>query len=164
MTDYATAEVEGTDTLDERDVRALTECMTVSPDIGQARNTEDFVVVTTESGHSYTVDLRHGMCGCPDAEHRDPEGGCKHVRRAEFATGRRPLPAWISLDAVDDQLGACCDGPVATDGGEILVAGDEGEILDDGDDQEDEHDEVRVATGEADWVDEQFLTSGRFDY
>ena len=144
MTEFESDTVEGTDTdhdLDERDVRALTECMTVLADIGAAAGADDMYVVTTESGRSYTVDVRHGMCGCPDAEQRDPEGGCKHVRRVEFATGERPLPAWVSLDAIDEQLGTHVDGPrqAATDGaGEIIVAGDEGLVLDGDDGAEDE--------------------------
>jgi len=66
-----------TDQLDERDVRALTECMTVLD-----ADAPGFYTVTTESGREYTVDARGGSCSCPDAEYRDPEGGCKHVRRA----------------------------------------------------------------------------------
>ncbi len=106
------AQTESAD-LDERDVRALTEYMTVLADVGQVAGAEDMYVVTTESGSEYTVDLRHGSCTCPDAEYRDVR--CKHIRRAEFATGRRPIPEWVDADGVNDRLGEHVDGPVATD-------------------------------------------------
>jgi len=117
--------------LDERDARALTEHMTVIADAGPARDAPDVYEVTTESGSQYLVDLRDGACTCPDAMHRDIR--CKHQRRVAFATGARPIPAWVNADAVDPQLGLHVTGPVATDGG-IIEAGDDGEILDGGDD------------------------------
>lgn len=117
MTDYNPTAEECTG-LDERDVRALTEKMTVL-----WTDTPDFYSVTTESGSEYTVDARHGSCTCPDAEHRDVK--CKHQARVEFATCQRQIPSWVNADAVDPQLGLHVGGPVATDGGEIVVAGDD---------------------------------------
>jgi len=125
---------ESTD-LEKRDVRALVEKMTVLADVGAARGADEMFVVTTESGSSYTVDLRIGACGCPDAEHRDPEGGCKHVRRAQFATGTRAIPSWVELDVVDPQLGEHVAGPVATDGGVIEVDAEQATLDDDQDDE-----------------------------
>ncbi len=130
-----------TDTeLDARDVRALTERMGVLDDVGPARGADGIFRVVSQSGSTYTVDLQLGACSCPDSERRDPAGGCKHVRRAAFATGERGVPAWVDADAVDAMLGAhVAAGPkvLATDGG-ILEPGDDGEILDgdegDGDD------------------------------
>jgi hypothetical protein len=112
--------------LDDRDVRALTECMTVLPQDG------DIFEVVGENGGTYRVDGREGRCTCPDARHRNPDGGCKHQRRVAFATGERPVPAWVDTRAVDPLLGEHTDTAArvaATDGG-IIEAGDEGEILD----------------------------------
>jgi hypothetical protein len=103
--------------LDERDVRALTEYLTVLDDVGRVRGADDLFLVVSQSGLEYLVDRRTGRCGCPDAEHRDPDGGCKHVRRVAFATGARPVPD--GLQGVDSQLGAHVDVDLdgAADGG-----------------------------------------------
>jgi len=67
-----------------------------------ACNTDDrFHVISGES--DYVVDLVAKTCRCPDALHRGTE--CKHQRRAAFASGRRPIPAWVETDALDDDLG-----------------------------------------------------------
>jgi hypothetical protein len=141
MTTFETAGLDGSaTTLDDRDVSALTEIMTVLEDVGRVRDADGLYLVVTESGGSYTVDGREGRCTCPDAEYRDAT--CKHQRRVAFATGARSVPAWVDRDAVDARLGEHVtagadadtetDAPaVATDGGEeIVVAGDDGESLD----------------------------------
>lgn len=112
---------DGSTELDDRDVRALTEYMTVLDEGG------DVYSVTTESGREYRVDAREGRCTCPDHKHRDAR--CKHLRRVAFATGERPVPAWADTDAVDPQLGMHVDdGPqaVATDGGVAVESDDTG--------------------------------------
>ncbi|MEA5387137.1 hypothetical protein VB779_08750 [Haloarculaceae archaeon H-GB11] len=114
--------------LDERDRRALEQYLTVLPAEGRAAGAPDLYTVVSQSGKSYLVDLRLGRCECPDAEHRDPDGGCKHVRRVEFATGARPVPGDADV-TVDSHLGEHVQS-VATDGG-IIVAGDDGELVDD---------------------------------
>lgn len=91
--------------LSERDVRALTESMMALEDMGAAAGAAGLYVVVSESGRSYLVDVEAGACECDDAFYRDPKGGCKHVRRVEFATERREIPAWVDRSAVDDQLG-----------------------------------------------------------
>ena len=103
--------------LEVRDVRALTEYLTILEDVGRVRGAENLFLVVSESGSEYLVDRRSSRCGCPDAEHRDPDGGCKHVRRVAFATGARPVPA--GLQGVDPQLGAHVDVDLdgAADGG-----------------------------------------------
>ena len=130
MSDYTTADIESTE-LDKRDVRALTEYMTV------LQTAPDVYSVTTQSGSEYTVDRRDGRCACPDAEYNLDDGEqCKHGIRVAYATGERAIPAWVDTDAVDEQLGMHVDGTprvAATDGG-IIEAGDDGEILDDEDD------------------------------
>jgi len=92
----------------ERDARALTETMLVLPESPRvARDTDGrFHVISGES--DYVVDLVAKTCGCPDALHRGTE--CKHQRRAAFATGRRPIPAWTETDALDDGLGEHVSG------------------------------------------------------
>lgn len=61
------------------------------------------------SSRSDTVDVVTGACECDDSFYRQPEEGCKHVRRVEFATGRREIPAWVETEAVDDRLGRYVD-------------------------------------------------------
>jgi len=98
--------------LEKRTRRALEEYLTVLDDIDAAAGADDLYAVVSESGSQYLVDARAGSCTCPDAEHRNPEGGCKHARRVGFATGAEPIPAAADPDAVDDQLGAHVGGAV----------------------------------------------------
>ena len=86
MSEYDTTEVEGTD-LEPRDVRALTEVLTVLPDQPEVAGADELYLVVSESGSEYTVDARDESCTCPDAVHRDAT--CKHQRRIAFATGER---------------------------------------------------------------------------
>jgi len=107
-----TAETHESNDLEDRDVRALTEYMTVLPLGG------DVYSVTTQSGSEYRVDAREGRCTCPDHQYREVR--CKHIRRVVFATGERPVPAWVDADEVDAQLGQHVDGTpkvAVTDGG-----------------------------------------------
>lgn len=111
--------------LDDRDVRALTEYMTVLGGDGDV-----YTVVGENGGGEYQVDSRKGRCTCPDHQHRSAR--CKHIRRVAFATGDESIPAWIDHDSLDSQLGEHVDGEVhfaASDGG--IAAADDGEILDD---------------------------------
>ena len=140
--------------VDKRTERALTEPLSaVSVDGAPLEGDETIVSVVSHSGESYDVDVTgEGRCSCPDARHREPEGGCKHVRRARVALGRETVDAGtLRAVDVDDTLGASAPGPrVATsDGG--VVGGDvdsdtdeptvreavEGaEVLDGGDDED----------------------------
>jgi hypothetical protein len=133
--------------LDRRTRRAATECMTVMDDVGDARDAPGlYVVVGENGGGEYLVDTHTGACTCPDAEYRNPAGGCKHVRRARMASCETPVPAGVD---VDDQLGdhvsADTSPRAVADGGEIVVAGDDGEILDETDADADEHQDGRPA-------------------
>lgn len=91
--------VNSTGELDERDVRALTEYLTVLPEA------PGIYEVVSQSGRAYIVDAWEGTCTCPDFEYHRPDGGCKHLRRVAFATGERSIPPAVPDDAVDDQLG-----------------------------------------------------------
>ena len=115
MNHYDTAEIEGTE-LDKRDVRALTESMTVLLEGGDI-----YTVVGQNGNGEHRVDTRESRCTCPDYEYRQPEGGCKHLRRVAFATGQRPIPAWVDTSAVDPVLGEHTSGAcvAATDGGMV---------------------------------------------
>jgi hypothetical protein len=99
-------------------------------------NSLTVVSVTTGSGSSYAVDVREGVCECPDAEYNlGPDETCKHARRARFVLGRTPVPAAVfgSVD-IADGIGANVDASakVATaDGG--VIGGDSSEIIDDSD-------------------------------
>jgi len=91
--------------LDDRDVRALTETMTVLGETAPApADAPGLYLVTTASGSSYVVDPDLGACECPDAEHRDPAGGCKHVRRVRCETGARQVPPSATGAALDDDF------------------------------------------------------------
>jgi len=71
--------------LDARSWRAWTERMLV------ARREDDSYAVTTESGHTYRVDLREHSCSCPD--HRIRGEQCKHLRRVAIEiTAHRVAP------------------------------------------------------------------------
>ena len=130
MTEFDSATLEGVVTddctdLEERDVRALTEKMTVLPEGGGVYS------VTTESGSEYLIDSREGRCTCPDFEYNGAR--CKHIRRVEYATGEVTIPNWADSDAIDSQLGEHVEASprvAATDGGDVIVAGDDAEILD----------------------------------
>jgi hypothetical protein len=127
---------ESTDTeLDDRDVRALTQYLTVIPDA------PGLYEVVSQSGKSYTVDTQgSGACTCPDHKHNLPTDDgretCKHQARVAYETGERPLPAWVNTDELPDDFALHVDStPTVTDGGsEIIDAGDDGEILDESDD------------------------------
>jgi hypothetical protein len=114
MSDYETIKVERTD-LEQRDVRALTEYMTVLP-LGSS-----IYSVTTQSGSEYRVDTIEERCTCPDHQHRKIL--CKHIRRVGFATGERSIPACVDTNEVDPQLGKHVDETpkvTASDGGVVL--------------------------------------------
>ena len=50
--------------------------------------------VESESGATYDVDIESATCTCPDFEQRQPDNGCKHLRRVdlEIRTGLVPAP------------------------------------------------------------------------
>jgi hypothetical protein len=103
----STSAVDGTEDA-ELDFRALTEYLTALEDADvRTRASPDLYTVTSESGSEYLVDVREGACECRDNQYRDRR--CKHIRRVEFATGRRPIPEWINEASVDNQLGIHVD-------------------------------------------------------
>jgi len=101
--DTGAGEAEAPD-VDERDVRALTQYLTVLEGLGRARGADGLYEVVSQSGKEYLVDADAGVCECPDFEYRGVR--CKHLRRVDFATGRRPLPEGIDPADVDEALGA----------------------------------------------------------
>ncbi|WP_254824640.1 hypothetical protein [Haloglomus halophilum] len=58
------------------------------------RRTGGIYDVESESGNTYRVDLPAETCSCPDWQQREPDGGCKHLRRVQIAVraGRVPTP------------------------------------------------------------------------
>ncbi|MBV0902429.1 SWIM zinc finger family protein [Haloarcula salina] len=71
--------------LPDRAARAWTERMAVSPREGST------YAVTTESGHTYLVDVKRRSCSCPDNRIRGER--CKHLRRVAIEiTARRVAP------------------------------------------------------------------------
>jgi len=99
---------EQTPDLEKRTRRALEEYISILPDLGDAAGCDSLVTAVSESGSEYLVDLLEGRCNCPDSEHRNPDGGCKHLRRARFALGLRRVPDAPHVD-VDPQLGEHTD-------------------------------------------------------
>ena len=78
--------------------------------------------VHSESGNTYRVDVGAEECSCPDWTEREPEGGCKHLRRAriEVQAGRVPTPdGQLPTDRVDttgtETLRPAADGGVSSD-------------------------------------------------
>jgi hypothetical protein len=84
--------------VDDRDVRAATEYLYVLP-FGPA-----MYEVYSEDGEQYRVDLRIGGCTCSDWRFREPDEGCKHVRRVLMALGERDLPESVAPGEVDRML------------------------------------------------------------
>jgi len=83
--------------IEPRTLRAATEHMTV---IEEARS---LFSVTTQSGSEYEVDLRLGVCSCADFRNREPEGGCKHLRRVRIEVGQ------VDTDALESRLAETAD-------------------------------------------------------
>ncbi|MCU4974862.1 SWIM zinc finger family protein [Halobacteria archaeon AArc-m2/3/4] len=113
MTTYTPSSEECND-LDARDVRALTEVMSVldeqDPRICGA---DDLYLVVSGSGREYLVDIREGACECPDFQYnlptKDGRRLCKHAARITYETGMRPIPSWVDPNALDDQIGMHVD-------------------------------------------------------
>lgn len=119
--------------IEPRDARALTEYLTVLPEIGRAKESDELFLVVSESGSEYLVDMRDDVCECPDYQYR--EAHCKHLRRVEYVTGERAIPAWIDPTSVDTQLGSHVETSpklAATDGGVAVETGGDTEAHDDG--------------------------------
>jgi hypothetical protein len=125
----------------DRTRRALEEPLTVVDLDGTPVEDADatVVLVVSHTGESYRVDARAGVCECPDSKHRDPDDGCKHVRRARAALDREPLDARVvaAVD-VDETLGANAPGPsvVASDGGSAEFTERADDLADDVEDDE----------------------------
>lgn len=83
--------------------------MSVLDDLDEARNARDLYVVVSQSGSKYVVDAVGSVCDCPDFMNRQPDDGCKHVRRVELIRGDRPIPAGIDPAEMDDQFGLHVD-------------------------------------------------------
>jgi len=79
------------------------------------------------------VDARTGSCECKDAKYRDPDGGCKHLRRCQIAQGEIPVPAnALGEITIDSTFGAQLDTAAkfaTSDGG--LIDGDTGKEISD---------------------------------
>lgn len=112
----AAAEDDGPDVedlagLSGRDVKALTECMSVLPETGEVRGVPGMYLVVSQTGNEYVVDLGGADPRCQCRDHQYRQSVCKHIRRVRFATRRRPIPNGIQVDAVDPMLGHHCGAP-----------------------------------------------------
>lgn len=152
--------------LPDRTEAALTEVMSVLDDVGLARGAPSLYLVVSNSGSSYIVDARDETCECPDHDIRGRT--CKHLRRVLFATGRQPIPGWVSRSALDDNFGEHVDEEPqfsATDGG-VAQCFDDG----DGSDLEDDplaihsDDDPRTKRAKREPIDVSFLEKpGRYE-
>jgi hypothetical protein len=86
--------------LTDTERRALTEHILVLPPRLSPRYDVGSGLFHTigESGAEYVTDPIEKSCTCPDAKYRDRV--CKHIRRVQFETGERPVPAWADARAV----------------------------------------------------------------
>lgn len=89
--------------LADHEVRALTEKMSVLPDVGWASGAPGLYLIVSESGATYRVDADAGRCSCPSQFYRG--GPCKHTARVAYATRQREIPDWVNQDRVDPRLG-----------------------------------------------------------
>lgn len=72
--------------------------------------------VRSKSGNTYKVDVAAGTCTCLDWQRREPDGGCKHLRRVDMAikAGTVPRP--------DGRLPARSIGDARRDGSSVATA------------------------------------------
>lgn len=102
---------------EKRDVKALTQYLTVLDSIGRVKDADGLYLVVSQSGGEYMVDTHDGICECPDSRYRNVR--CKHRRRVAFATGERPILAGVNQEAIDPNLGVHVEGePVFAGAGE----------------------------------------------
>lgn len=80
---------------DRRTARAQREPMLVVPHTDVNNVAVAMYDVFSASGSHYAVDLESPTtpCTCPDMQQRNPEHGCKHVRRVRMLIDETPLPA-----------------------------------------------------------------------
>ena len=123
------------DELDPRERRAREEEMDVS-----LLRKGGVYEVCSESENTYRVDVAGGTCTCLDWQQREPDGGCKHLRRvdAEIKAGDVPRPdgrvadRLVAVDGGSDALEAFTDriaGRVRSLDAEIEVRRAEKEVL-----------------------------------
>ena len=98
----ATDENASIESLTEREHRALTEVMSTLDDQGAVADSPGLYEVVSSSGNSYAVDLSGDEPHCTCADHLHRGVVCKHIERARYAVGIKPVPAGIDTD---DQLG-----------------------------------------------------------
>lgn len=72
---------------DRRAARARDEDMTVA-----LLKQGGLYEVEGASGQTYRVDISDQSCSCPDSQKRDPDGGCKHVRRVDLELEQDTIP------------------------------------------------------------------------
>ena len=73
--------------IDPRTERALTEEMDVS-----LLRKGGVYEVKSQSGSYYEVDVASETCTCPDFVKREPDGGCKHLRRVDTEIREDAVP------------------------------------------------------------------------
>lgn len=84
--------------IDKRTVRAIKEHILIMGD--PTNESEQPLTVYGEGGSEYLVDTILGSCTCPDYQNREPERGCKHIRRVRIEAGE------FDMEQVQGQLEA----------------------------------------------------------
>jgi hypothetical protein len=108
---------------EKRSADALTSCMIVLEDLSEVADDPEKYAVVSDSGSMYIVDTRARTCDCEDMLFRRPDGGCRHLRRVDYARGAVPIPGWADRSAIDAQLGQhlTASPRIATAGGRTEV-------------------------------------------
>jgi len=106
--------------------------MSILPNHGRADGAPGlFVVIGENCNGEYLVDTRTESCECKDAKYRDPDGGCKHLRRVRIAQGDTPIPAQVLGEiTIDSIFGVHVDASpkfATADGG--IIDGENGEEI-----------------------------------
>ena len=97
------------ESLNNLDAKALTTPMAVLPNGPGVGDAEDMWLVLHQVEHVVALVGGEFTCDCKGHQYGHK---CYHIRRVEFATGARPIPAWADHEAVDDLLGEHVAGPV----------------------------------------------------
>ena len=84
------------------DAKALTTPLAVLPNGPGVEDAENMWLVLHEIEHVVALVGGEFTCDCKGHQYGHK---CYHIRRVEFATGRRSIPDWFDESALDDQLG-----------------------------------------------------------
>jgi len=85
----------------DRTRRAATERMAVAldaPGVWEVYSEPDQDAPITDDSHVVSLVGGEWVCTCRDHEYREPDDGCKHIRRVQFLLGERRVPEIAGVD------------------------------------------------------------------